>query len=104
MRSRARHAERTERSGGLVPPIVTRTRPRQRRGIQIPDERVSLGPTPLAPTIQVVQPTLSDSARTIPARGETPEGARLDLWPNVRLPHRLARLARNSAEIGRAHV
>jgi hypothetical protein len=48
------HAERTERSGGLAPPMVTRTRPRLRRGIQIPDERVSLGPTPLAPTIQVV--------------------------------------------------
>ena len=51
--SNTRHAERTERRGGLAPPIVTRTRPRWRRGIQIPDERVSLGPTPLAPTIQV---------------------------------------------------
>jgi hypothetical protein len=53
-RALARHAERTERterSGGLAPPMVTRTRPRWRRGIQIPDERVSLGPTPFAPTI-----------------------------------------------------
>jgi hypothetical protein len=47
----ARHAERTERSGGLAPPIVTRTRPRKRRGIQIPDDRVRRGLTPLAPTI-----------------------------------------------------
>ena len=48
-----RHAERTERSGGLAPPIVTRMRPRLRRGIQIPDERVSPGPTPLARAIRV---------------------------------------------------
>ncbi len=50
-RELTRHAVRTERSGGLAPPIVTRTRPRWRRGIQIPDERASLGPTPFAPTI-----------------------------------------------------
>jgi hypothetical protein len=55
-RPSARHAERTERSGGLVPPVVTRTRPRQRRGIQIPDERVSLGPTPVKPPTGLSRP------------------------------------------------
>jgi len=33
--------------------MVTNTRPLSRRGTQIPDERVSRGTTPLAPTNQV---------------------------------------------------
>ena len=37
-RSLAPHAERTDLSGGLAPPMVTRTRPRWRCGIQIHDE------------------------------------------------------------------
>ena len=64
------HAERTERSGGLAPPMLTNTRPLWRRGTQIPDERVSRGPTPLAPTIQVGSlPSASSHARIDPPLG-----------------------------------
>jgi len=72
------HVERTERSGGLAPPRLTNMRPRRRRGIQIPDERVSRGATPLAPTIRVGGfPSVSSDARF-----DLPPGIWRDLLPS----------------------